>query len=81
MRFGFGERRINTVKLRLTATTVIRPRRLVVTATPFSLGETDTHVLIYIYIYIYIYKTLIVRSPVNTANGHVTFKIPNSSIF
>ena len=54
MRFGFGERRINTVKLRLTATTVIRPRRLVVTATPFSLGETDTHVLIYIYIYIYI---------------------------
>ena len=77
MRFGFGERRINTVKLRLTATTVIRPRRLVVTATPFSLGETDTHVLIYIYIY----KTLIVRSPVNTANGHVTFKIPNSSIF
>ena len=78
MRFGFGERRINTVKPRLTATTVIRPRRLVVTATPFSLGETDTHVLIYIYIYI---KTLIVRSPVNTANGHVTFKIPNSSIF
>ena len=79
MRFGFGERRINTVKPRLTATTVIRPRRLVVTATPFSLGETDTHVLIYIYIKKK--KTLIVRSPVNTANGHVTFKIPNSSIF
>ena len=77
MRFGFGERRINTVKPRLTATTVIRPRRLVVTATPFSLGETDTHVLIYNIKK----KTLIVRSPVNTANGHVTFKIRNSSIF
>ena len=47
MRFGFGERSINTAKLRLTATTVIRPRRLVVTATLFSLSETDTHVLIY----------------------------------
>ena len=76
MRFGFGERSINTVKPRLTATTGIRPRRLVATDTLFSLGETDTYVLIYIY-----KKTLIVRSPVNTANGHVTFKISNSSIF